>query len=343
MTGGITELRADGIEQNFAGPAGDEQLNSFIYLRGDAPERIQTNGPVNISIGEAGPLVASLLIDSDAPGCRHLRRELRVIAGQDYVEIFNRVDKARLVATNYQAAEAKESLSFGFPFSVPDAEVLLDIPLAALRPRTDQIPMSCRDWFTIGRWANVANGNAGMTWVTRDAPLLRFDDPRAALRDRVPPAKASKKGPHPFYSWVMNNRWGTNYRAYQEGVSEFDYVLRPFQKSNAAAATRFATGFDEPLIVVSPQVTQDANHFTLPQIDSKEVVVSDAKPSDDGRALIVRLFDASDKGQTVSLHWPGRHPAQLFLSNTSEEPLSKTSDEIKIAGYGLVTLRAEFE
>ncbi|HEX4263172.1 MAG TPA: glycosyl hydrolase-related protein [Verrucomicrobiae bacterium] len=81
----------------------------------------------------------------------------------------------------------------------------------------------------------------------------------------------------------------------------------------------------------------------MPQLDSENVVVSAAKPSDDGRALIVRLFGASGKGQKVSLHWRGQHPARLFPGNASEAPLSKINDEVTVAGYGLGTLRAEFE
>jgi alpha-mannosidase len=119
--------------------------------------------------------------------------------------------------------------------------------------------------------------------------------------------------------------------------------LRPFQKSGPADATRFASGFDQPLLVTESKEKHHTSRFTLPQIDSDEVVVSAAKPSDDGRALIVRLFGASGKEEKVLLQWPGRHPAHLFLSNTSEAPVSETGNEIMVAGYGLVTLRAEFE
>lgn len=343
VTGGIVELRARGIEQNFAGSKIDEQLNRFIYLRGDAPGKILTNGPVKISVGEAGPLVASLLMDSDAAGCRHLQRELRVVAGQDYVEIFNRVDKERIQATNYQVVEAKESLDFGFPFNVPNAHTLLDIPLAVMRPLAEQIPASCENWFTIGRWANVANADAGLTWVTLDAPLLQFDDPLAGLLDRGENKNAFKRGPSRLHSWVMNNRWGTNYRAYQEGLAEFRYVIRPFKKSGPADATRFATGFDQPLLVTKPLEKKSAARFTLPGLSSDKVVISAAKPSDDGHALIIRLFGASGENQEITLRWPGVRPTRLFLSNTSEERLSKISNPIKVAGYGLVTLRAEFE
>jgi alpha-mannosidase len=161
------------------------------------------------------------------------------------------------------------------------------------------------------------------------------------LRDREADSQVFKKGAHHVYSWTMNNRWGTNYRAYQEGLVEFRYVLRPFEKSDPADATRFATGFDQPLLVTqAPE--QTASNFTLPQLDSMDVMITAAKPSDDGRALIFRLFGASGKEQKVVLHWPGRHPARLFLSNTSEEPLSKIKDKMTMAGYEVVTLRAEF-
>jgi hypothetical protein len=342
-TGGIAELSSRGIAQNFAGSANAEQLNSFIYLRGDAPSQIQTNGPVKISVGENGPLVASLVIDSDASGCRHLQRELRSVAGQDWVEVFNRVDKERLEVASYQTMEGKESLDFGFPFQMPEADVTLDLPLAAMQPGVGQIPASCNQWFSIGRWVNVANADLGLTWVTLDAPLVQFDDPTAGIRERH--SSSFKRGPHHLYSWVMNNQWGTNYKAYQEGLTEFRYVLRPFRKSDPAEATRFATGFSQPLLVTRSALadTQSASRFTLPRLDSDNVIVTAAKPSDDGHALIVRLFGASGKNQLISLTWPANHPTKVFLSDTSEKPLSKMTDQLTVPGYGMITLRAEFE
>ncbi|MHC4559885.1 MAG: hypothetical protein ACYS80_21550, partial [Planctomycetota bacterium] len=54
-------------------------LNDYFYVAGRDPKDPQQNGPVRIHVKERGPLVASLLIESDAPGCRKLTRELRVI------------------------------------------------------------------------------------------------------------------------------------------------------------------------------------------------------------------------------------------------------------------------
>jgi hypothetical protein len=343
ISGGIRELEVAGLKHNFAAADSAGQLNQYIYLRGNDWNRPQTNGPVKISVYENGPLVASLRIDSDAPGCRHLQRELRLIAGQKFLELINRVDKARLNVPSYRPPSGKESVSFAFPFNVPDASVRLDIPLATMSPETDQLPASCDRWFTVGRWVNIFNSRYGMSWVTLDAPLVQFNDPAAAFRDHL--AKHFRKSSNLLYSWIMNNRWGTNYKPYQEGLTEFRYVLRPFGTNDESETTRFAIQFDQPLLVrrAVNSNRETGRDFSLPQLDSKNVIVSAAKPSDDGRALIFRLFAAGEQASTVSLSWPKGKPKRLFLSDTSEKPLAVATNPLSIPGHGLITLRAEFE
>jgi hypothetical protein len=74
------------------------------------------------------------------------------------------------------------------------------------------------------------------------------------------------------------------------------------------------------------------------------VLVTDFKPSDDGKAWIVRLFGASGKTVSARLNWGPRTPKAVFLSNTSEQAGDKVAAEkIPVPGFGLVTLRAKFE
>ncbi len=346
VTGGIVELRMKGSSENFAGESADEQLNTFLYFRGSDPHHAQTNGPVTISVGENGPLVASLTIESSAPGCRSLRRELRLMAGGDYVEIFNHVDKERLEVADYRLPSGKESLNFGFPFNLTHAEVSIDIPLAVMQPDRDQLPGSCKGWFTVGRWVNIANEHAGLTWVTLDAPLVRFNDPAEDMREWRSDLSKNLKGAHKLYSWVMNNRWGTNYKADQEGPTTFRYILRPQQSNDPAEATRFAAGFSQPLIVAAAQSnSSERKNISIPllQLDSPDVIVSSLKPSDDHRAWIIRLFGASGKDRTVKLEWGARQPKRVTFSDTSEIPKSEAGERIEVPGLGLVTLRADFE
>ena len=216
----MSELHARGIEANLVDSSSGHALDDYLYLKGDDLAGVQETGPVTIKTGDNGPLVASLVIDSDAPGCHHLRREVRLTAGLDRVEFFNTVDKARLVARSYTDKEGKESVNFAFPFHVPAGDVLLDLPIGAMRPDVDQMPSACKNWLTVGRWVDVSNHDFGVTWVTLDAPLVQLGGLTARLLNSQTNPDTWRKTIEPtqqLYSWAMNNHWHTNYRAYQEG------------------------------------------------------------------------------------------------------------------------------
>ena len=338
-TGGIVELTASGIPGNLADTKEGEALNDYRYLIGDDLKNLQRNGPVKISIGEKGPLVASLVIESDAPGCRNLRRELRVVAGQDYVELLNLVDKQRLAVRSYMDKSGKESVNFAFPFNVPDGEVLLDLPLGVMRPDADQMPSACKNWFTVGRWADVSNRRRGVTWVTLDAPLVEVGGITATLLNSQtnPDIWRKKVGKtQKLYSWAMNNHWGTNYRAYQEGPVWFRFILRPHRQYDPAEATRFATAFSQPLLAGAASATS-----SVLTVNTTGVVVMSMKPSDDGQAVIVRLYGASGKDEKAVLKWGSLQPTSVHLSDTSEKPGLAVSGPVSVPGFGVVTLRAE--
>jgi len=343
-TGGIVDLTGKGLKGNFADTSGGEALNDYLYLQGDDLRELRRSGPATIAVGEAGPLVASLVIESGAPGCRKLRRELRVVAGMGYVEVVNLVDKARLEARSYQAKEGKESVNFAFPFNVPGGEMRLDVPFGVMRPEADQIPSACKNWFTVGRWADISNRDLGVTWVTLDAPLVEVGGITATLlnsqtdpnvwRHRVDRTQT-------LYSWAMNNHWHTNYRAYQEGPTLFRFILRPHRRYDPSESSRFATGFSQPLLACRPSPVW----WTTPllQVTPSAVLVLAVKPSDDGRAWIVRLFGASGEAHVATLRWGQRKPRAVFLSDTSEKQGERMAGPVSVSGYELVTLRAELQ
>ena len=341
-TGGITELTARDMDGNFADTSGGEALNDYRYFIGSDPAKAERNGPVKITVGERGPLVASLVIESAAPGCHRLTRELRLVAGRDCLEVFNLVDKAKHVAENYKQPEGKESLNFAFPFNVPDGEMLLDIPLGVMRPEADQMPSACKNWFTVGRWSDVSNVKRGITWVTLDAPLVQVGGLTANLLESQSDPEVWRKKvdrTQKLYSWAMNNHWGTNYRATQEGPTRFRFILRPHRGAAPDDTSRFATGFSQPLLV------RTANGKTPPgtpllKVNAGGVHVVALKPSDDGNAIIARLLGTSGKTETAQLEW-AKTPKSVWISDTGEKPLAPAGSSIKVPAWGVVTLRAE--
>ncbi len=336
-TGGIVELTAQSANGNFADTSGGEALNDYLYLPGDNLKDLRRNGPVTIHVGEKGPLVASLVVESAAPGCKKLVRELRVVAGLDYVEITNTVDKDRLQAKDYHAKEGKESVNFAFPFAVPEGDMLLDVPLGVMRPEADQMPSACKNWFSVGRWADVSNQDRGVTWVTLDAPLVQVGGITANLLNSQFDPNVWRKHVEPtqkLYVWAMNNHWGTNYRAYQEGPTVFRFILRPHGRRDQAESARFATGFSYPLLA-APGRGEKPSSTPLLTVEPSDVLVTALKPSDDGKALIVRLFGAAAEVKSARLQWGSVQPKAVFLSDTSEQPGQRTGDRIEVPPSGL--------
>jgi len=343
QTGSINELRAKTIEGNFVDNTSGQGVNDYLYLKGDNAADIKGNGPAKITIKEYGPLVASLKIESNAPGCHKLSREVRLAAGFDYVELIDTVDKEKLRVKNYYNKNGKESVNFAFPFNVPNGRILLDLPLGAMRPERDQIPGSCKNWLTVGRWADISNDQQGITWITLDAPLVQVGGITATLLNSQTDPRVWRKKIEPtqkLYSWVMNNHWGTNYRAYQEGPAVFRFILRPHLQASPVEASRLAIGLNHPLVIRKARGTVP-KVAPLLYVHSKDVLVTALKPSDDGKAWIVRLFGAAGKTVHTKITWAKPEPRQIWLSDTSEKRRRKANERIEVPTYDLVTLRAE--
>jgi alpha-mannosidase len=195
----------------------------------------------------------------------------------------------------------------------------------------------------IGRWIDVSNESFGVTWATLDAPLVEVGGITATMlgSQKVPALWRQHIEPtQTFYSWVMNNHWGTNYLAYQSGPVTFRYALRAHESEDIAAASRFATRLSQPLLV-SLSAHHEFVSTSMLKIEPASALLTGLKPSDDGKAWIVRLFAASDQDVSAHLTWSSKNIGQTFLSNLAEEPLRPVSGDVSIAGWDLVTLRVE--
>lgn len=376
-SGNLVEFGLKAQAANLIDTTGGETANEYLFVKGrsfeeiraiqsealalhatdsslDGPdvECIQRSGSARITVEENGPLVASLKIESSAPGCNSLVRKVRLIAGADWIELSNVVDKRpaplppRTDDKQEQSAWAfyggKESVHFAFPFAVPDGKMHIDIPLAQMQPEVDQLRGACKNWLPVGRWVDVANDQHGVTWVTLDAPLMEAGEISATLagaqhnpllwRQHIKPTQK-------LYSWAMNNHWETNYRGSQEGVVEFRYALRAHGGYDPAAANRFAIGLSQPLLAAiasSGPVLEP-----LLKIEPPDVLALALKPSEDGEAWMVRLFGASGEERKAKLLWSTRTPPRLWLSDLGEEPLHPVDHEVSVSGWELLTLRVE--
>lgn len=352
-TGDVVELKLHGENQNLAGAQGAHRVNQYLFMAGKDVDDLQSSGPARITVEDHGPLVATIRIESSAPTCKSLVRRLRLAAGNDHLELTNIIDKLPAALNSHPGVGgpgdefaqrgSKESIQFAFPFAVPDGKMSMDIALGNMQPEVDQLPGSCKNWLPVGRWIDVSNHDIGVTWVTQDAPLVEIGAISATMLGSQRDPSVWRKHIEPtqtFYSWVMNNHWGTNYRAYQEGPVTFRYAIRLHNRHNAAEASRFAIGQSQPLLV-RPVTSASASLASLLKIEPEDVLAITLKPSEDRSAWIVRLFGASGEARTAKLNWGDGTSVTSWISNLAEEKLSPATEQIQIDGWELVTLRVE--
>ncbi|MHC4070758.1 MAG: discoidin domain-containing protein [Planctomycetota bacterium] len=333
-TGAIRSLRHKDIAKDLVDRTQANGLNDYLYILGrDAAKNNQhIRGPVKVTVEDPGPLVATLCIESDAPGCAKLIRRVRVVDGFDYVELINTTDKLK--------ERNPEGVYFGFPLNIPGAVSRIDVPWAVVQVDKDQIHGANRNFYCVQRWVDLSNEDYGVTWVTVDAPMLQYDPIKIALpfggqywRKRFKP------GAH-IYSWAMNNHWECNYKAYQKGEITFRYVLWPHARGyDSVRAQRFGRGVCQPLLVVQADPEKPVTEPLL-KLEGEGVVVTSIRPSRDGKALMVRLFNTADSERQVKLHW-NRPVGVTWLSNPMEETKVKISAAKKLNKFEVVTLRVE--
>jgi len=327
-TGAMASLACKGIDGDLVDAKGGA-VNSYSYVEGRDPKAPAANGPVSIRVADNGPLVATLVVESDAPGCNRLVRTYRVIDGMDYVEVIDLIDKKNIYT--------QEAVHLGFAFNVPDGVLRMETPWAVVRPETDQLPGACKNYFTVQRWVDISNDNLGVTCATVDAPLIEIggitNDPRSSVGwiKKLEPSST-------FYSYVMNNYWETNYKASQSGEHVFRYYIQPHKKYDPAEATRFAVGTSQPLIVVPCDSDRKASAPLL-EISPAGVIATTLKPADDGTGLVLRLFNTSDRKERVNVRLGALESGNIMMSNLNEDTLSKVKGAIEMSPWEVTTLR----
>lgn len=340
-TGDIIRLTDKRTGKNMVDHSDGKALNRYLFFEGNDVSKLQTSGPVNVTVKETGPLVGAVEITSGAPGCNRLTRQLWIAQNADYLVIINIVDKKRApmpekIGDWYLAQNKnKESVNFAFPFLVPGGTMRLDLPLGQMVPWIDQIPSACKNWYTAGRWADVSNEESGITWITLDAPLAEVGEISANLVGSQNNPEVWRKTVEPsqtLYSWAMNNHWGTNYRQYQEGPVMFHYIVRPHGKFDASETNNLATGFSQPLLVRP----ESAKAPLLPfELQGDPVTVITCKPLDSGNGMLVRLFNPMNKSARIGFKTSG---ANVWISDTGEGKLKKMESFTELAPLGTLTI-----
>ncbi|HSA96900.1 MAG TPA: hypothetical protein VLJ16_12680, partial [Acidobacteriota bacterium] len=141
-----------------------------------------------------------------------------------------------------------------------------------------------------------------------------------------------------LFSYVMNNYWHTNYKADQEGPVTLRYAVSPHLGSDPAVAKRLAMEVTTPLIAVAADPGAAVPRFPL-SVDSPSFIAMSLRASADGRASVLRLFNASGRPEPLRLSGGAWDAGRVFLSDVEGTRGAKPSGPIDVPAYGILTLR----
>jgi alpha-mannosidase len=291
------------------------------------PDSAQGLRNVRVKIIEPGPLVASLLIEAEAPGCRRFQTEYRIISGLRRLDIVNRMDKT--------AVRSKEGVHFAFPFSAPNGRIRYDVASGIVEPERDQLAGSCKNFFSVESWVDFSGDTGGVTLITPDAPLVEIGaiTAEAPWRKRVEPSGT-------FYSYVMNNYWHTNYKADQEGPVEFRYTIIPHGAFRAEEVLRRGREGRRPLLAA---VTDPSIPLSAPMvfINSETVIVESIRPLPGGKSWLLYAYNPSERPCEFRLEWGRLGRTTIMISDICGMAGRRVDGVVTLPPYGSRFIRVD--
>ena len=216
---------------------------------------------------------------------------------------------------------SNETVFYAFPFAAAGGQWRLDIPGVVARYPQDFRPET--DWsiFPAQSFVSVANDLVNVVLATREAPNFEFGSMRKFFDH---PAEPDVSNTWIFAQPLTKQTVNKDDYDWEGGTYRFNYALTstpvPFR---AADALRFAWGFQrgfESIRLRNPQGRLPVSKSFL-EVDSGKVVASAVKRADDGRGLIVRLWNPENEVASAKIRLPG----SVIGSALHTDPLERDS------------------
>ena len=186
-----------------------------------------------------GPVWKSLFINGKSPVCADkdgITCEVRLYNTEKKIELLFSMKK--LPVTD------PEGVYIAFPFNLPGGHLAFEVQGGTVIPGKDQLEGSASDWVGIQNYISVKNNDSQIIFVSPEIPLVQLGDINLGKFSRIAhPASLS------IYSWVLNNYWTTNFRAFQEGELKWTYRITSSTDTSNGIAARF--GWEERVPFIS--------------------------------------------------------------------------------------------
>ncbi|MEN6324123.1 MAG: glycoside hydrolase family 38 C-terminal domain-containing protein [Proteiniphilum sp.] len=219
------------------------------------------------------------------------------------IRLFRNVKK---IDFQYKAAKeivtSPEGLYVAFPFSLPNSQIVFET-IGGTLTQGQQLSGSSSDWNAVQNFVSVRGAGGQIVVVSNEIPLWQFSDFNMGKFEANP-----KAGKTWLYSWVMNNYWFTNFRAFQEGGFHWGYQITSTNDITNTFATKFAWG--ERNAFATRTFPSGKNEFKSSILETVEIKGS-------SNAILINSRPFFGKGESILLRFrelEGK-PAELNLDS----------------------------
>jgi hypothetical protein len=323
VTGSISSLFDKELNQELADGQNPYNIGQPVRetseKRDVAPFIHKSVSNVKIDKGINGSVWESVRIASDLEGFekgtegfpKGIELEIRLYKNVKKVEF--KYMARKLIITD------PEALYVAFPFSLPDSRIVFET-IGGVLSQGQQLPGSSSDWNIAQNFVAVRGKKGQIVVVSNEVPLWQFSDFNMGKFERYP-----KPGKTWLYSYVMNNYWMTNFRAFQEGAFSWGYQFTSNSDTTNTFATKYAWNERNPF----PTRTFPAGTNEL-----KTPSAGTLKINGPANAMLVNSRPAfKDKG-TILLHFRELEglAAEVKLSSSVPDRAIKKMVEVNSAG-----------
>jgi alpha-mannosidase len=250
----------------------------------------------DVSVSEKtldGPVWQSITLHGSVPGCAEkdgITCEIRLYKTEKKIEFLYSLRK--LPVTDPEGGYV------AFPFHLANGHLVFEVQGGSVRPGKDQLEGSSSDWNGIQNYVAVKNDNSQLVLVSPEIPLVQLGALNLGKFSRIACPVSNS-----IYSWVFNNYWTTNFRAYQEGELKWTYKLTSSTDTSAVFSTTFGWNERVPMAVrVFPSRGTDTNSLrrSFIALPSNFLLVC-AKPSSDKTGIVLQVREVG--GSRSSITW----------------------------------------
>ncbi len=187
--------------------------------------------PCGIRVLEQGPVYTCVEIEYQLEGTEFASLLLTAYAHIPRLDVDFRIHK--------HSVWSPENLYLALPFTAgPDEEFWVEKTGAILRPRVDQLPGTCTDFYALQSGMCFCGKDGSLVIATPDTPLITMGDLRA--HEIRLAGESGVENIDDVYSWVMNNFWETNFKVSLGGFHQFRYSLLSTGETTPADAIQSA-------------------------------------------------------------------------------------------------------